>query len=59
MAKKAKKQNFRNNQDLQHIEKATPICGNDESSLINLLLTNEKHQLLDIVHHAPLGKGDR
>ena len=43
---------------LQHIEKATRVRGNDEPSLIDLLLTNEKHQISDIVHHAPLGKSD-
>ena len=42
----------------QHIEKTTRIRGNDEPSLIDLLLTNEKHQISDIVHHAPLGKSD-
>ena len=42
----------------QHIEKPTRVRGNDEPSLIDLLLTNEELQVSDIVHHAPLGKSD-
>ena len=42
----------------QHIEKPTRIRGNDDPSLIDLLLTNEEHQISDVVHHAPLGKSD-
>ena len=42
----------------QHIDKPTRIRGNDDPSLIDLILTNEEHQISDIVHHAPLGKSD-
>ena len=42
----------------QHIDKPTRIRGNDEPSLIDLLLTNEELQVSDVVHHAPLGKSD-
>ena len=42
----------------QHIEKPTRIRGNDEPSLIDLLLTNEELQVSNVVHHAPLGKSD-
>ena len=42
----------------QHIEKPTRIRGNDEPSLIDLLLTNEEMQVSNVVHHAPLGKSD-
>ena len=42
----------------QHIDKPTRVRGNDDPSLIDLLLTNEEHQVSDVVHHAPLGKSD-
>ena len=42
----------------QYIDKPTRIRGNDEPSLIDLLLTNEELQVSDVVHHAPLGKSD-
>ena len=32
--------------------------GNDEPSLIDLILTNEELQVSDIVHQSPLGKSD-
>ncbi len=40
----------------QHVDKPTRARGNDEPSLIDLLLTNEEHQVSNVVHHAPLGK---
>ena len=42
----------------QHIDKPTRVRGNDDPSLIDLLLTNEENQVSDVVHHAPLGKSD-
>ena len=42
----------------QHIDKPTRIRGNDDPSLVDLLLTNEELQVSDVVHHAPLGKSD-
>ena len=42
----------------QHLEKATRKRGNNEPSLLDLLLTDEVMQVSDIVYHAPLGKSD-
>ena len=42
----------------QHLEKPTRKRGNDEPSLIDLVLTDEVMQVPDIVYHAPLGKSD-
>ena len=42
----------------QHIDKPTRVRGNDDPSLIDLILTNEEHQVSDVVHHSPLGKSD-
>ena len=42
----------------QQVEKTTCIRGNDNPSLIDLILTNEELQVSDAVHHAPLGKSD-
>ena len=42
----------------QHIEESTRTRGNDEPSLIDLLLTNEEMQVSNVVHHSPLGKSD-
>ena len=42
----------------QHIEESTCTRGNDELSLIDLLLTNEEMQVSNIAHHSPLGKSD-
>ena len=42
----------------QHIEKPTRKRGNDEPSMIDLLLTDEEMQVSDAVHHAPLGNSD-
>ena len=42
----------------QHIEEPTRARGNDDPSLIDLVLTNEELQVSDVVHHAPLGKSD-
>ena len=42
----------------QHIDKPTRVRGNDEPSLIDLLLTNEELQVSNTVHHAQLGKSD-
>ena len=40
----------------QHVEEPTRIRGNDNPSLIDLILTNEELQVSIVVHHAPLGK---
>ena len=42
----------------QHVEEPTRIRGNDNPSLIDLILTNEELQVSDVIHHAPLGKSD-
>lgn len=42
----------------QHIREATRRRGQDEASLIDLLLTNEPMQVSNLVHQAPLGKSD-
>ena len=42
----------------QHIGETTRSRGNDEPSLIDLLLTNEEQQVSDVSHHSPLGKSD-
>ena len=42
----------------QHVEEPTRARGNDNPSLIDLILTNEELQVSDVVHHAPLGKSD-
>ena len=42
----------------QHVQEPTRARGNDDPSLIDLILTNEEHQVSDVVHHAPLGKSD-
>ena len=42
----------------QHVEEVTRTRGNDEPSLIDLILTNEELQASDIVHQSPLGKSD-
>ena len=40
----------------QHLQLPTRRRGNDEPSLIDILLTDEIMQVSDITHHAPLGK---
>ena len=42
----------------QHIDKPTRVRGDDEPSLLDLLLTNEELQVSNVAHHAPLGKSD-
>ena len=42
----------------QHVEEPTRSRGNDDPSLIDLILTNEELQVSEIKHHAPLGKSD-
>ena len=42
----------------QHLEKPTRKRGNEEPSLIDLVLTDDVMQVTDIVYHAPLGKSD-
>ena len=42
----------------QHVTKPTRRRGNDDPSLIDLILTNEAMQVSNISHHAPLGKSD-
>ena len=42
----------------QHIEESTRTRGNEDPSLIDLLLTNEEMQVSNAVHHSPLGKSD-
>ena len=42
----------------QHVQEPTRARGNDDPSLIDLILTNEELQVSDVNHHAPLGKSD-
>ena len=42
----------------QHVQEPTRARGNDDPSLIDLILTNEELHVSDVVHHAPLGKSD-
>ena len=42
----------------QHNQQYSRIRGNDESSLIDLIFSDEAMQVSDIAHHAPLGKSD-
>ena len=42
----------------QHVEETTRRRGNDDPSLLDLILTNEAMQVSDIQHHSPLGKSD-
>ena len=42
----------------QHVESPTRIRGNDDPSVLDLVLTNEEMQVSDITHGAPLGKSD-
>ena len=42
----------------QHIDEPTRRRGNDEPSLIDLVITDEDMQVSDVTHHAPLGKSD-
>ena len=42
----------------QQVEEVTRSRGNDEPSLIDLILTNEELQVSDIVNQSPLGKSD-
>ena len=42
----------------QHVEKTTRKRGNDDPSLLDLILTDEYMQVSEISHHAPLGKSD-
>ena len=42
----------------QHVEKPTRRRGNDEPSLLDLVLTNESMQVSNLRHFSPLGKSD-
>ena len=42
----------------QHIEEPTRRRGDDEPSLLDLVLTNEDMQVSNLKHRAPLGKSD-
>ena len=42
----------------QHVIKPTRRRGNDEPSVLDLILTDESMQVSDVAHHAPLGKSD-
>ena len=42
----------------QHVESPTRKRGNDDPSLLDLVLTNEEMQVSEITHGAPLGKSD-
>ena len=42
----------------QHVDKPTRRRGNDDASLLDLVLTNEIMQVSDTSHIAPLGKSD-
>ena len=42
----------------QHVEEATRRRGNDNPSLLDLVLTDEQMQVSEVLHHAPMGKSD-
>ena len=42
----------------QHVERPTRRRGDDEPSLLDLILTNEAMQVSEVVHSPPLGKSD-
>ena len=42
----------------QHIDEPTRRRGNDESSLIDLVFTDEDMQVSDVTYHSPLGSSD-
>ena len=42
----------------QHIDEPTRRHGNDEPSLIDLVVIDEDMQVFDVTHHVPLGKSD-
>ena len=42
----------------QHVEKATRKRGNDDPSLLDLVLTDEAMQISELKHHSPIGKSD-
>ena len=42
----------------QQVETPTRRRGNDEPSLLDLVLTNEKSQVSNLCHTSPLGKSD-
>ena len=42
----------------QHIEHTTRQRGSDRPSVLDLVLTNEEHQISEIVYESPLGKSD-
>ena len=42
----------------QHITQPTRRLGNDQPSVLDLILTDEAMQVSNIGHHAPLGKSD-
>lgn len=43
---------------IQHTVNPTRIRGTNEPSLLDLIFTNEEHQISSIHHQAPLGKSD-
>ena len=43
---------------LQHVSKPTRRRGNDEPSILDLVLTNEEMQVGEVMHNPPLGKSD-
>ena len=42
----------------QHVDEPTRARGSDEPSLIDLILSNEEHQVSNLKYLAPLGKSD-
>ena len=42
----------------QHTKESTRTRGNDEGSLIDLLLTNKEMQVSNLIQHSSLGKSD-
>ena len=40
----------------QHVEEVTRRQGNDNPSLLDLVLTDEQMQVSEVLHHAPMGE---
>jgi hypothetical protein len=43
----------------QHVKQATRYRGDNQPSLLDLILTNEEEMIDNVVHNAPLGNSDR
>lgn len=42
----------------QHVKQATRYRGDNQQSLLDLILTNEEEMIDNVVHNAPLGNSD-